>query len=444
MYKKALHWAIFIVLAVSAGNPLQDIECPSGYYPQTYGGMDVPQCNEIILQEYGWSIGETNIYFIFTEDGRRDFPNTETLLALGFEIDDVIPGGSGGHKIPQGPDIPNVNTDPGAFCEFKQQYFRDKPNPPSSPCQQTENAEVAGSERIMVGIIQIGPDIFVIMDGERRLVPNPDTLDALGINRGMIDNFGANEDFLLSIPKGRDIPDVNRDFDGFVQFKSEFDQKVAPYYSISVLTSQIPEPTPPPEQVTETLEEAQPNWFCKNLGMFCPLLAAPPNTTNTSCYPQCVEEARRQRGDLEKRKDLWAFNSSTAREILNLALGSPSFPYKGQLMTVRVRQTGEVAKTGDLVIWPKGCAGVTFSGGHIAYALSDQNGKELYVHDSNSDNKCTQMNRTVKVESCMKFVTLPFLADSIQATQGQSQTDDKCANATGWEAIKCMLPWYKK
>lgn len=70
-------------------------------------------------------------------------------------------------------------------------------------------------------VIRIASEIYVIYDGQRRHVPNPDTLDALGLGQDRIDNKGFSEEELFLIPRGSDIPDVNRDEQGFAAFKSE-------------------------------------------------------------------------------------------------------------------------------------------------------------------------------------------------------------------------------
>lgn len=79
-------------------------------------------------------------------------------------------------------------------------------------------------------VIDIRGNIYVIttipIDGaltiEKRHVPNPDTLDALGISRGVIDNKGRSNAELEEIPLGLDIPDVNRDKAGFDAFKAKY------------------------------------------------------------------------------------------------------------------------------------------------------------------------------------------------------------------------------
>jgi hypothetical protein len=71
-------------------------------------------------------------------------------------------------------------------------------------------------------IIQIGYDVFVIIEGQRCLVPNPETLDALGISRDQIDNKGFSDNELGTIPRGADIPDVERDRAEFDDFKNRY------------------------------------------------------------------------------------------------------------------------------------------------------------------------------------------------------------------------------
>jgi hypothetical protein len=77
-------------------------------------------------------------------------------------------------------------------------------------------------------IIQIGYDIYVIVDGERRLIPNPETLDALGISRSQINNKGFSDDEMMTIPEGKDVPDVNRDPQGFADFKNMYFPNTTP------------------------------------------------------------------------------------------------------------------------------------------------------------------------------------------------------------------------
>ncbi|WKZ25724.1 MAG: hypothetical protein QY322_00195 [bacterium] len=81
-------------------------------------------------------------------------------------------------------------------------------------------------------IIDINGNLFVIVikngSMERRLIPNPDTLDALGIPRSWIDNKGWSNSDLKSIHHGSDIPDVNRDYNGFIDFKNRYFPNTTP------------------------------------------------------------------------------------------------------------------------------------------------------------------------------------------------------------------------
>lgn len=86
-------------------------------------------------------------------------------------------------------------------------------------------------------VIDIGGDIYVIttipvdkeIGGiERNHVPNPDTLDALGIPRSLIDNKGQSYAELEEIHLGADIPDVNRNYRGFVEFKDKYFPDTSP------------------------------------------------------------------------------------------------------------------------------------------------------------------------------------------------------------------------
>lgn len=78
-------------------------------------------------------------------------------------------------------------------------------------------------------VINIKGDIYVI-DGSctRHLVPNPETLDALGIPRSWVNNRGLSNADLKAIHQGTDVPDVNRDPSGFAAFKVQFFPNTSP------------------------------------------------------------------------------------------------------------------------------------------------------------------------------------------------------------------------
>jgi serine/threonine protein kinase len=104
-----------------------------------------------------------------------------------------------------------------------------------SPVQQFKNIVVSFQTS---NIIQIGDDVYVIVDGKRRLIPNPETLDALGPSKSQINNKGFSDSELMTIPEGEDVPDVNRDPQGFADFKN----RCFPNTTLIV-------PTPPPSNL---------------------------------------------------------------------------------------------------------------------------------------------------------------------------------------------------
>ena len=77
-------------------------------------------------------------------------------------------------------------------------------------------------------VIDIDGNIYVIVDRQRRHVPNPETLDALGIPRSWVNNRGFSASQLRSILEGSDIPDVNRDRSGFDAFKHQYFPNTSP------------------------------------------------------------------------------------------------------------------------------------------------------------------------------------------------------------------------
>jgi hypothetical protein len=104
-------------------------------------------------------------------------------------------------------------------------------------------------------IIQIGSDIYAIVNGERRLVPNPETLDALGITRSWIDNKGFGDTDLKTIPLGQDIPDVNLDPSGFAAFKNRYFSNTTP-----IIPGTEPTAPPVPNQPQEPNSSSNGQW----------------------------------------------------------------------------------------------------------------------------------------------------------------------------------------
>ncbi len=286
-------------------------------------------------------------------------------------------------------------------------------------------------------VINIGGNIYVIVNGERRLVPNPETLDALGITRSMINNRGFSDAQLNTIPQGPDIPDVNRDPSDFQEFKN---------WILPNLNPIVPESTPAPEkestptkaegakQNTSTLyptpitdqaptKSNDPFWcdWAVIGNLLCPSVKAA-----EVCHPQCMDEARSRRSDM----DLWIPGTGTtsSEQVLSKAQTNPQFPWNGQTAQVSVRSHGDPPQAGDLIIWPSGCGDVPSNGlGHIGIVMIYQ-GNQVFVHDANWDNKCTVSERSVAIQSCMKFITSPV------TVQTQSAPDNnQCSRYAWWD-----------
>ena len=73
-------------------------------------------------------------------------------------------------------------------------------------------------------LIDIGGKIYLILFGQRLLIPNPVSLDALGLSGEDIDNKGVSDFDLLAILRGEDIPDVSVDPIQFEEFKAYLSQ----------------------------------------------------------------------------------------------------------------------------------------------------------------------------------------------------------------------------
>lgn len=298
-------------------------------------------------------------------------------------------------------------------------------------------------------IINIGGNIHVIVDGQRRLVPNPETLDALGITRSMINNRGYSDAELNTIPPGPDIPDVNRDPAGFQAFKDWIFPNLNP-----ILPASTPTPkgqsTPTKEKIdnpaivtpTATVEPAdqdqtpesgnKPRYFWCYLwpdGPFCRQTLAE-GYVNLDCKPQCVATARIWRPDLND----WALGAGTPNNILKLAQSGKKYTPKGQTqeMQIRVRDSSEQPQAGDLAIWPGSCVG---GGGHIGYVTS---GNPLRITDSNwgtpwGELTCWQRtNQEIPRNSCIMFIPPPFPADSYNPP-------DKCDQYTWFRWLWCKI-----
>ena len=275
---------------------------------------------------------------------------------------------------------------------------------------------VSSNGKFQSGIINIGPDVFVILCGQRWLVPNPTTLDALGISRDMIDNMGLDDTSLSAIPRNTlDIPDINRDPNGFQLFMSNHGQEIEKLKG-NVAATQIPQVVAPTEQKPAPLVEApieapetDSNWFCQNFGVFCPVLAAekpefpkPPRKSfddgNPNFY-QCTEYVQTVRPDAL----CWLEHSANGAEWVN-QLDSNEQKYLGVTHS-------DSYQVGDIAVWDSSCGfgsdghvGIVVQGncpaGKVAIADANHNGDGKIYQGTNYT--CYAIKT-----SCMEFIHQP-------------------------------------
>ena len=287
------------------------------------------------------------------------------------------------------------------------------------------------------GIINIGPDVFVILCGERRLVPNPVTLDALGISRDMIDNMRMSDAELTAIPRGTDIPDINRDPSGFQAFMNEYGQDIENLKADQTPSSPSDQGQFAPESFNGQAEQpaAKPDWCSWFLiGSLCNFTV---KAGDLNCGPQCVVTVIKHRSDIRK----WS-TPYTPSAILADAQKGTQFPWNGQQQQVKVRGANDPVQAEDLVVWPQGCGGVPYETGHIGFVESVQ-GILITVTDSNwgkpiSPTECsTRDHAQIMILSCMKFISSPYPT----VTQ---QPADKCSKYTDLVSqILCKAGWLK-
>jgi hypothetical protein len=281
-------------------------------------------------------------------------------------------------------------------------------------------------------VIKIGYDVFVIANGERHHVPNPDTLDALGISQSWVDNKGWTAEQLMGIPRGADIPDVNKDKVGFDAFKSTYFPSTTPIVP-QVTSVPISQPTPVMLQPTQNIASEDPFWcdWWVIGDLFCQNATEVQASTNTNCWPQCVTEAHSMRPDIRE----WPSGGTTER-ILAKAMSMPIFKHGGSEMQVKVRTSDETPEKGDLVVWESGCDNAWRNGGHIGYVQDSRPGY-ITIHDTNWDNKCSTRNKfEIEILSCMSFITSPYPAQKLITYQPV----DECSQYEGFRWILCK--WF--
>ncbi|KKW06166.1 MAG: seg [candidate division CPR1 bacterium GW2011_GWC1_49_13] len=269
-------------------------------------------------------------------------------------------------------------------------------------------------------VIQIGSDIFVIVNGQRRLVPNPETLDALGITRSMINNRGLNGTQLATISRGSDIPDVKRDRSGFDAFKSQYFPHTTPIVPAS------PTPFSQPESVQPS-QESESNGGGVSTGQQ-PLgwdVSPDPYPSATDRVQSWFEsvldfissEAKAYsewlpRNDFPDSTECVGFVANTkCRDALYwLDYEAHAYKWVDMASSEKARELGVRVYTtpqpGDIAVWDRGgCGEANSTYGHVAYVSSVNPDGTFNVVESNwSGNHREGRRANVEVLSCMSFI----------------------------------------
>ncbi len=236
-------------------------------------------------------------------------------------------------------------------------------------------------------VISIGGNIYVIVDGRRRHVPNPATLDALGISQSLINNKGFSDSQLSQIIQGPDIPDVNIDPTGVASFRAAYLPNLTPIVpnptkaptAMPTLVVPTVQPTAVPTvqpqsstdpQTGEVLPSPCLESFINNLAWIDMLTGViVVHAKSESDFIQCVNYVRTHRsdvGDIHGDGGKWA----------DLARAQGFDVVSGDMTQ---------ARTGDIVVWSDGCA-IT-SAGHVAILIyAEQVGQsvtKVHVNDAN-------------------------------------------------------------
>jgi hypothetical protein len=90
-----------------------------------------------------------------------------------------------------------------------------------------------------------GGKLYIFLNGTKRWIPSPQTLDDLGLGRGLINNRGFSKSEIDSISNGPDIPDSTADPLGFANFKSQYFSDTSPIISGEQSPTSQVEPIPP-------------------------------------------------------------------------------------------------------------------------------------------------------------------------------------------------------
>ncbi len=283
-------------------------------------------------------------------------------------------------------------------------------------------------------VIQIGYDVFVMLNGQRRLVPNPDTLDALGIPRSWIDNKGLSDFQLKTITRGPDIPDVNRDPAGFDAFKARYFPNTTPIVPATATPRELvlqPTPTSTPRPTTRSGlgEEQQPSIGGLPMGWdpgTDPSVGG--GTINIFGFEIRLPSFEVRAGSAQ---DLFLKNQCTrfvAGKRPDVAQWIGDRPRHAKFWDNRAQANGgppvdKKPRKGDIAVWEAGCGGAPadpnnicnppshLACGHVAYVIRASTDRtKIWVEEANWNTD--RSGQAIDVLPCMSFIHEPGSAAS--------------------------------
>lgn len=415
---------------------------------------------------------------------KRWVPNPDSLDDLGISRSMVNNKGFSAEElslIPNGKDIPDTSVNPSGFQEFKQEYF---PNLlPIAHGQQSQNLQDGTVQPIPNGPQGLGSDgcplappilvvgnEAVVADIDLNLRPKPN------IKREPILLMPAHTRIkVISGPKCKDeVRWFEVEYHNGSRVWTGWAAEVGTggeYHMYPVTAQPAAAPTQTPTQVQQTnptqapiqpqaqvapeqgqnlaedpiLQELaqsptpEPTGWDKVVDAFTRLLGGS-DVQASGCEPSCVNEMRK--GSYRPDLNDWIAGTGSTTPDLILRTAQNLKPYvpknQTQKMLVKVREANELPQVGDLVIWP---SSILKNGtGHIGYVISVDSGY-VVIHDSNWNLDCKPRDVRIPIKEYLKFISSPYSADDSN-TETQPKVD-KCSNPTGWDVLKCMLPWNK-
>lgn len=265
-------------------------------------------------------------------------------------------------------------------------------------------------------IVKVENEMYIPLV-ELRRIPNLETLDAMEIPRCAVQAWNpekwGNEWPPSGWEIGQDIPNIITDPYGFCIFYwSDFNPREGSLSDLCKespgIPSEIPQtPQPLVEAPIETTEEEDSNWFCSNLGMFCPVLAAEKPEFPKSPRPafndglpgvQCTEYVQDIRPDALCWLEQPANGNLWAKQLL---------PNESNYLGIT---HDDNPKVGDIAVWESNCSSIK---NHVGIVVADTSGRcksdQVAVADANhnEDGKIYDGNKYTCYAvnaSCMEFI----------------------------------------